>query len=131
MSIAFVDILSGEEEAVVVGPHGALVLAEVAGDVDEAAVAVGARGLSCRSRVDVDLVAPRERRAPAIVVEGAGEVVHVGGAVAFRAVVRVVEVQLVLVAPETAVLRSRSVGSVVVDAGDDGLAVAALEEGRR
>src|SRR5262245_8164344 len=79
--IALVDVLGGEEEAVIVGPHRALDLAEIARDIDKAAVAVGSR----RARVSgpgVDLVAPGERGAPAIVVERAREVVRVGGAVA-------------------------------------------------
>jgi hypothetical protein len=37
--IAFVDILSGKEEPVVVGPHGPLQLAEIAGNFDETAIA--------------------------------------------------------------------------------------------
>ena len=100
---AFVDILGREEEPVVVGPHGSLVLTVVAGHRRDAAVAIGAaRG---RDRgIGIDLVAPGERGAPAVVVEGAGEVVHVGGAIAFRTVVGVVEVQLVLIAPKAAVL---------------------------
>ena len=78
-------------------------LTEVAWHLDNAAVVVGTAGRQDR-RVGVDLVAPGERRAPAIVVEGAGEVVHIGGAIALRAVVGIVEVQLVFVAAEAAVL---------------------------
>ena len=88
--IAFVDILSGEEEAMVVGPHGALQLAEIAGNIDETAIAVGSRCAAVR-RLRVDFVAPGERGAPAIVVEGAGEVVDVGGAVALGTVVSVMK----------------------------------------
>ena len=123
---ALVDILGGEEEAVVVRPHRALKLTEVARHIDEAAIAVGSRG-AIVGRLGVDLVAPGQRRAPAIVVEGAGEVVDVGGAVALRAVVRVVEVQLGLVAAEAVVLRAVD-RRVVVDALKDGLAVAALDQ---
>src|SRR5262249_14823757 len=68
--------------------------------------------------------------APAVIVEGAGEVVHVGGTVAFGTVVRVVEVQLVLVAPEAPVLGAIG-GQVVIDAGNNGLTVATLDQGRR
>ena len=100
---AFVDILGREEEAVVVRPHGALVLAVVAGTGVMPPLPSGPPRRRIRG-VGIDLVAAGERGAPAVVVEGAGEVMHVGGAIAFRAVVGVVEVQLVLVAPEAAVL---------------------------
>src|SRR4029077_9635825 len=100
---AFVDILGREEEPVVVGPHGPLILTVIAGHRVDARAVVRAAGRQDRA-AGVDLVATGQRGAPAIVVEGAGEVVHVGGAIAFRTVVGVVEVQLVLVAPETAVL---------------------------
>src|SRR5262249_56914295 len=123
---AFVDILGGEEEAVVVGPHGSLVFAEVAGDRGDTAVAIGATGGRDRG-IDVDLVAPGKGRAPAVVVEGAGEVVHVGGTIAFRTVMRVVEVQLMLVAPKAAVLGTID-RQIVVDAGNDRLAVATLDQ---
>ena len=101
--IAFVDILGGEEEAVVVAPHGALDLAEIARHIDETAIAVGSRRATIGG-LRVDLVAPRQRRAPAIVIERAREVVHVGGAIALGAVMRVVEVQLALVAAEAAIV---------------------------
>src|SRR5262249_1630668 len=126
---AFVDILSSEEEPVVVGPHGSLVFTEVAGDPDDAGAIVGATGGRDR-RVDVDLVAPGEGRAPAVVVEGAGEVVHVGGTIALGAVVRFVEVQLMLVAPKAAVLGTID-RQIIIDAGNDRLAVAALDQRRR
>ena len=87
----------------VVGPHGALQFTEVARHLDEAAVTVGSRRPPVRGVV-IDLVAPGQRCAPEIVVERAREMVRAGGAVALGAVVRVVEVQLLLVAAEAAVL---------------------------
>ena len=107
--IALVDILGGEEEAVIVRPHGALDLTEVARHVDKTAVPVRS-GRSAIRGSGIDLVAPRQRRAPAIVVEGAGEVMGAGGAVALGAVVGVVEVQLRLVAAEADALSSRLTG---------------------
>src|SRR5262249_37817666 len=124
--IALVDILGGEEEAVIVGPHGALDLAEVARDLDQAAVAVGPRRPG-GCGVLVDLVAPRHRRAPEVIIEGAGEMVRAGGAVALRAIVGVVEVELLLVAAEAPVLIAVD-GRVVVDAREYGLPIAALEQ---
>jgi hypothetical protein len=50
------------------------------------------------------LIFPPGRRAPAIIVERAGEVVDVRGAVALGAVVGIVKVQLALVAAEAVVL---------------------------
>ncbi len=78
----------------------------------------------------VDRVAAGERRAPAVVVEGTGEVVGAGGAVALGAVVGVVEVQLGLVAAEAVVVGAAD-RRVIVDAGADRLAVAALDQPRR
>jgi hypothetical protein len=133
---ALVDILSGEEEAVVVGPHAALQLAVVAGDVGQAAVAVGAGGL-LDGGVFIDLVTPRQRRAPAIVIKGAREVMYVGGAVAFRAVVGVVEMQLGFGATEAAVqilalvLGQFGILQTIVDAHQQRLAVAGLDQQRR
>ena len=127
--IALVDVLGGEEEAVVVGPHGALQLAPVARHLDDAGAVVGP-GRPAVGAVGVDLVAAGERGAPAVVVEGAGEMVGAGGAVALRPVVGVVEVQLRLVAAEAAVLGAVD-GRVVVDAGEDRLAVAPLDQERR
>src|SRR5262249_62112169 len=60
----------------------------------------------------------------------AGEGVRVGGAVSLGPLVRVVEGDLGLVAAEAAVVPA-VYRQVLVDAGQDGLAVAALEQGRR
>ena len=78
----------------------------------------------------VDLVAARQRRAPAIVIERAGEMMGVRRAVALGAIMRVVEMQLRFVAAETAILRA-VYRQVVVDPGQDGFPVSALEKGRR
>src|SRR4029077_12490363 len=125
---AFVDILGREEEPVVVGPHGPLILPVVAGHRVDARAVVRAAGRQDRT-AGVDLVATGERGAPAVVVEGAGEVVHVGGAIAFRTVVSVVEVQLMFVTAEAAVLGAVN-RQVIIDAGDDGLTIATLDQGR-
>src|SRR5262249_35753535 len=124
--VALVDVLRGEEEPVVVGPHRALDLAEIARHIHETAVAVGSRRATIPS-LSINLVAPGERRTPAVVVEGARKVVRVGGAIALGAVVRVVEVKLGLVATEASVLRTVD-RQVLVDAGEDGLPITALEE---
>jgi hypothetical protein len=89
--IALVDILGGEEEAVVVRPERTLKFTEVAGDIDEAAVTVGSRGPPVRG-AGIDFIAPGQRCAPEIVIKGAGEMVGAGGTVAFCAIVGVVEV---------------------------------------
>src|SRR5262249_52379879 len=101
----------------------------VAGNSVDAGAVVGTAG-GQDARVGIDLVAPGKGRAPTVVVEGAGEVVHVGGTIAFRPIVGVVEVQLVFVAPKAAALGAVD-RQVVIDAGDDRLAVAPLNQGRR
>src|SRR5215510_12632020 len=127
--IAFVDILGREEETVVVCPHGALDLAEIACDVDETAIAVGSRCARIGG-LGIDLVAPGKRRAPAIVVERAGEVVRVGGAVALRTVMRIVEMELGLVVAEAVVVLGVD-RRVVVGPEQDGLTITALDEHER
>ena len=127
--IALVDVLGGEEEAVVVGPHGALHLTPVARHLDDAGAVSGPAALWSVA-VRIDLVAPGQRGAPAIVVERAREMMRACGAVALGTVVGVVEVQLGLVAAEAAVLRAVH-WRVVVDAGQDRLAVAPLDQERR
>ena len=127
--IALVDILGGEEEPVVMGPQCALQLAEVAGDLDDAVAVVGSsRKRVCR--VGVDLVAPGERRAPAVIIERAREMVHVGRAVALGPVMRVVEMKLRLVAPKPVVL-SPVERSVIINPVQDRLAIAQLQQHRR
>src|SRR2546428_442297 len=85
------------------------------------------RSIPC---LGIDLVAPGERRAPAVVVEGSREVMGVGSAIALGAVMRIVEVQLGLVAAEAPVVPPIEL-QVVVDPGEDGFAVAALDQERR
>src|SRR5262249_61258588 len=77
----------------------------------------------------IDFIAPRQGRAPEIVIKGAGKMVGAGGTVAFRAIVGVVEVELLLVAAEAAVFLTLD-GGVVVDPGQDRLVIAALDQRR-
>ena len=91
-------------------------LAEVALDPLQAAV-VGRPGRLVHDSADRAVVArrsaevaPRQGHAPVIVVEGAGEMIGVAGAVALGAVMGVVEMRRDLVAPEAAVVRARSSG---------------------
>src|SRR5262249_60289825 len=97
--VACGDFRGGKKEAWVVRPLGPLDPGEPPRHIDQAAMAVGSRGARIR-RPGVDLVAPGERGAPAIVVEGAREVMRVGGTVALGAVVRVMKVELRLVEAE-------------------------------
>ena len=90
-------------------------LTEIARHIDETAIAVGPGGSAVGS-VGVDFVAPGKCGAPAIVVEGTGEVVDIGGAVALGAVMRVMKVELRLVAAE-AVIICAAYRRIVVDAG--------------
>ncbi len=128
--IALVDILSCEEEAMVVGPHAALKFAPIARHFDEAIPIIRARGARIR-RILVDGIAAGERRAPAVIVERAREVMHVSAAIAFRAVVHVVEVKLRLVAAEAAIYLAGVVRQRVVDARQNRLAIAQLDKARR
>src|SRR5215475_14822595 len=127
--IALIDIFGREEEAVVVAPHGSLNFTPIASYVDQAAIVIGA-GRARIGGIGIDLVAPGQRRAPAIVVESPWEVVTVGSAVAFCAVVGVVEVKLGLVAAEAVVLSAID-RRVIVDSHDDRFAVPPLDQGRR
>src|SRR5262245_21005237 len=112
------------------GPHGALNFAPVARYVDQTTVIVGGRRAGI-GRLSIDLVAPRQRPAPAVVVERSGEVVTVGSAVALRAVVSVVVMELRLVAAEAVRSVIRAIDRrVVVDAGDDRFAIPRLDQER-
>src|SRR5262249_28429337 len=108
------------------GPHGALNLAPVARYVDQPAGIIGGRRARI-GRLSIDFVAPRQRPAPAVVVERAGEVVAVGSAVALSTVVSVVVVELLLVAAEAVVLGA-IYRRVVVDSGGDRFAVPRLDQ---
>ena len=87
--VALVDVLGGEIEHVVVEPVGAHGLAEVAGDIDDATVAVRAARAGIRS-VRVDRVVPRQQHRPAIVIELTREEEGVGVPIALSRVVPVV-----------------------------------------
>src|SRR5262249_12108798 len=125
--IALVDVLRGEEEAVIVEPERSLQFTEIAGYVGQPAAAVRAGGsrVSC---LRVDLVAPRKRRTPPVVIEGAGEMMHVGSAIAFRAVMGVVKVGLGFVDAK-AFVGAAIERKIVVDPGEHRFAIASLDEG--
>ena len=106
-------VLRREEEAVVVHPQAALQFAEVALHPLQAA-AIGRPGRLVQiarigGRAHAPEVAPRQGQAPMVIVEGAGEVVGVAGAVALGAVMGVVEMRRDLIAAEAAI-RVRSSG---------------------
>src|SRR5262249_49248362 len=122
--VALVDVFGREEEAVVVGPHGALDLTKIARHIPEDAIAVRSRCARIR-RLRIDLVARGQRRTPTVIVERPEEVVDVGGAIALGAIVGIVEVNLSLVSTESVVLRPVD-GLVLVDPGQDGFAVSTL-----
>src|SRR5262245_17290188 len=111
----------------VVGPHRALDLAEIARNIDKTAIAIGPRSAAIRC-LSIYFIPTRKRGAPTIIVKGTGEVMNIGGTVALRAVVSVVKVQLGLIATKAVVL-SAAHRCVVVDPCDNGLAVATLDEG--
>ncbi len=111
--VALVDILRSEIEHVVVEPVGAHGFAEVARDVDDAAVAIGIAGARIGGAC-VDGVVARESHGPAIVVELAGEEEGVGVAIALGRCVAVVLVGREGVSPKTTVGRDVDGQTVVV-----------------
>ncbi len=127
--MALVDVLGGEEEAVIVEPQGALKLAKIARHVDEAAVPVGTRGPGIAGQ-GVDRVVPRQGRAPVVVIELTREELRVRGAVARGGVVGVVVVGRLLVDAEASVLGPGERQGVEM-AEEHGFAIARLDERRR
>src|SRR5262249_11734402 len=119
----------GKQEPIIVGPHGTWKLAESPRNVDKTAVAIGSR-CAWIGRFGVDLVASGQRGAPTVIIECTGKVVGVGGPVALGAIVRIVEMQLRLIATEAAVICTIDRQSVV-DPGQNGFTVAALDQERR
>ncbi len=89
-------------------------------------MSVRAGGATIR-RIPIDHVVARHGCAPMVVVEGSGEVKGVGGAVALRPVVRIVEMRRGLIAAEPAVVGAVH-RQIVVGPRDDGLPIAPLQE---
>src|SRR5262249_29227743 len=124
-----VDVLRREAEHVIVEPMTAHRLAPVAGDLRDAAAAIGTPGAAIGG-VPIDGVAPREHDGPVVVVELTGEEVGAGEAVILGAVVPVVLVGRDGVPAEAAVLRYVGRQTIVM-AEEDRLSVAPDRQLRR
>src|SRR5665648_150023 len=113
----------------VVEPERALQLAPVAPYIDRGAVVVAA-GRPGIQMIGIDRLLAGETRAPVIIVELAGEIIGVVGAVARRPIMRIVVMDRGLV-PSEAIILGPVIRQAIIDARNNRLAIAELDQRRR